>query len=96
MKSEKIDWVRDWLKQNNTPVDILNSKFVDDYINEFNPSKVEILPFGANRCPELGKLLSWGYKNGYLNRGRVSISCKEVGFPNWIYVYSLFEPPNGA
>lgn len=93
MKTEKINWVIDWIEKNKTDVDILNSKFVDDYVNQFN-AKVEILPFGPNRCLELGKLLSWGYKNGYLNRARISISCKGVGFPNWIYVYSLFKSPN--
>lgn len=95
MKAEKIEWILDWIRENNSPVDILNSKFVDDYVNHFNPT-VEILPFGANRCPDLGRVLSWGYKNGYLNRGRISLFCKEVGFPNWVYVYNVNQPPNGA
>lgn len=85
---DKQYWVLNYIKSNQV-VDMLNEQFVDDYIKEFNTKHI-VMPWGANKCNELSKLLSSLYNQGILKRSAVGIP-KEVGFPNWIYCYELTE-----
>lgn len=88
MLSEKEKWIINYIKNTNIgSVDMLNEKFVDDYIEKFNP-KHQVMPYGANSCFELSKLLSSMYQAGILNREAVGLSWTP-GFPKWIYHYSL-------
>lgn len=68
----------------------MNSKLVDEYEKEFK-SKVDIMIYGTNRCKDLGKTLSAGYKLGLLKRSVIGLSngVWSVGFPKWVYVYEL-------
>ncbi|PYE51511.1 hypothetical protein HUB98_05800 [Paenibacillus barcinonensis] len=81
----KEEWIKDYVEKNG-PVNILDVKFVDAYIDEFNP-KHAIQPFGANKCKELGKMLSTLYNDNILNRSRISIHGLGYDYPNWVYVY---------
>ena len=89
-KMERIEWIRDYLLTKDERVDILYSKFVDDYVEKFNPSII-IMPFGANTCKELGLVLSFGYKMNVFDRSIASLIEHESGFPNWVYSYRLYE-----
>lgn len=88
MSKLKQDWVKIYLSEEDGRVDVLNVLFVDKYIKKFNP-KHYIMPFGANKCREIGRLLSEMYKKGMLERCRVGLHRMERGFPKWVYSYSL-------
>lgn len=85
----KLDWIVNWLKENQH-ADVMNSKLVDEYEEEFKP-KVDVMIYGANRCKDLGRTLSYGYKIGLLKRSPVGLTngAWYVGFPKWVYVYEL-------
>lgn len=86
---EKQGWVIEYLKIN-TMADMLNEKFVDEYIEEFKP-KYSVQLWGANKCNELSKLLSSLYNQGILKRSSTGIPFAPSGMPKWIYVYELTE-----
>jgi hypothetical protein len=82
----KEKFIFDYLKKENY-VDITNTPFVDAYINKFK-SKHKVMLYGANKCPEIGRILSLMYKQGLVQRTIVSLSLG-YSFPNWVYLYSL-------
>lgn len=87
-KHLKKEWVLKYFNTNDVVcVDILNRHFVDAYIVEFNP-KYAVMPYGANKCSELGKLLSEMYHEGLLTRSTIGLANMYVGYPKWVYVYS--------
>jgi hypothetical protein len=61
----KIKWVIEYCKKDNH-ANILNSNFVDKYVEKFNP-KYRGVNFGAFKCPELGRLLSLMYHKNILD-----------------------------
>lgn len=88
---ERVEWVVDYaLDKSETTgsVDITNTKFVDAYIAKFNPTHV-VQPFGANTCPQLGRVLSECHKRGRATRSTIGLHRMEVGFPKWVYVYTF-------
>ena len=90
---DKLNWIKDYMKTVQNHVDILNREFSDAYIAKFNPPHL-IQPFGANTCPELGKMLALGFKNGMFIRNSVGIQAGYWGMPKWVYVYHLKEDSN--
>ena len=86
---EKINWVINYMKNNSQFVDVCNADFVDDYIAKFEPKKYRITNYGANKCPEIGRVLKAGYDNGVFERKPVGIPLMMQGYPKWVYVYSL-------
>jgi len=68
----------------------MNSEFVDAYEENFNV-KVVIMTYGANRCRDLGKILSIGYKIGLFKRFATGLSngAWHFGYPKWVYCYEL-------
>ena len=90
----QIDWLREWAEYNDTNVfDIINVKFVEDYIKHFN-AKHNFQIVGPHQCNNLGRFLSKAYKLGVLKRDRVGISMG-FGYPNWVYCYSFIKAPTG-
>ncbi len=85
----KLGWLVKWMKENQR-ADVMNSKLVDEYEEEFKP-KVDVMIYGANRCKDLGRTLSAGYKLGLFKRSAVGLTngAWNVGFPKWVYVYEL-------
>lgn len=85
----KLDWVVNWMKANQY-ADVMNSKLVDEYEEEFKV-KIDVMMFGANKCKDLGKTLSYGYKIGLFKRKVFGLTngAWHVGFPKWVYVYEL-------
>ena len=62
---------------------------MDAYIAKFNPKHI-VMPWGANKCSELSRLLSSLYNQGILKRNTVGIPYSVgVGFPKWVYCYEL-------
>ena len=85
--NEKERWIID-----NVPAwgtDILNSDFVQSFLNAFSPPFRET-NWGARKCPSLGRLLSRMYKKGILTRGIIGLGLNwQPGFPRWVYVYQV-------
>jgi len=86
--SEKIAWVESYLQDTEQHVDILNTEFVNAYINEFGVA-YRNTNYGALKCPDVGRTLKAGYDQGVLKRDRIGLWAHETGFPNWIFVYRL-------
>lgn len=88
-QQEHIAWIKEYMRQE-PRLDVMNSKFVDDFEERFK-CPVHVSIFGPNRCPDLGKALSAGYKQGIFDRKTVGLvgGAWHVGFPRWVYVYEL-------
>lgn len=70
-------------------VDVLSKEFVD-YFSEKTGAKIYFMPYGANKCPKLGSVLSEMYKDRILIRHATGIpGMCGMGFPKWIYRYRL-------
>ncbi len=70
-------------------VDVLNSDFVDDYL-EATGAAFSPMMYGAHRCKQLGKDLAGLYKLGKLRRHTTGIEgLAGMGFPRWVYAYYL-------
>ena len=91
MRKQEIKelFVINYLKNKSDTIDILNTPFMDLYIDTFKPEKWSLQFSGAPMCPEVGRLLSSMYKKGILRRHSIGLSEMGVGWPKWIYVYSL-------
>jgi len=85
----KLDWLVSWMKENQR-ADVINTELVDAYEKEFKVN-VSVMIYGPNRCKDLGKTLSLGYKLGLFKRQPVGLAngAWNVGFPKWVYVYEL-------
>lgn len=69
--------------------DVLNSDFVDDYI-EATKARHAVQPYGAATCPQLGRDLSAMKRAGVLKRHRVGLQgMGGMGFPRWVWSYEL-------
>jgi hypothetical protein len=71
-------------------LDVLNQKFSDAYITATG-AKFAAMPYGAHKCPQLGRDLARIEKEGSFTRRRVGIRELGRGFPKWVWVYSLSE-----
>lgn len=69
-------------------VNVLDKDFVDAYIAATGAAH-EPMPYGAPRCPQLGRDLSALHREGRVERNRVGISGAEWGFPKWVWDYDL-------
>lgn len=95
-KSERFDWIENYLKgkpEYDDSVNILEQKFSDMYLDatgvDFDP-----MMYGAHKCKQLGKDLADMHKAGRLERVRRGINgMGGMGFPKWVYVYSLPGKP---
>ena len=87
---KRKDWIVKYLKITKEPwIDILNEKFVEEYIKEFN-SKFEEVNYGALKCKEISNILTQMYKDNILNRNTHGVTrLSTEGFPKWVYIYSL-------
>jgi len=86
--TEKIEWIKTYIKNNPPAVDIMNADFVDAYIEKFKPKHI-ITMYGANKCSELSKILKQGYDMNIFNRSIIGIHQAMWGFPKWVYVYEI-------
>lgn len=89
----QLEWIQKYIERKG-PVDVMNRQFVDDYLSTFDVGFIAT-PYGADRCPRLGRILSEGYKKGLFNRRVAGLWAHEWGFPNWVYVYQNAESRGG-
>lgn len=70
-------------------VDVLDSSFVWDYI-EHTDAKCAVMPYGAPKCPQLGRDLSALFDSNKLRRSSTGLEgMAGMGFPRWVYSYYL-------
>ena len=95
LMNDKETFVIEYLQREQF-VDILNHDFMVEFANRFN-CKGRRMSIGAPRVPLAGRTLSVMFKKGLLNRFTVGIDAYAggVGFPKWVYSYSL-KMPNKA
>ena len=92
--TDRYDWIEKYLRQHGTDsapasVDVLNRYFVDDYVTATGATAL-VMPFGANRCVQLGRDLSAMHTLGLLRRYTSGLEgLSGMGFPRWVYSYRL-------
>lgn len=87
----KLKWLSEYMKENHR-ANVMDAHLVNAFSETFN-ADVKVMLYGADRCKELGKLLSLGYKKGLFKRNAVGLSGGgwHDGFPKWVYVYELCQ-----
>lgn len=92
--AERYAWLKNWFAQGGQKTfgDVLDSDLVDAYIKATG-SDAKATPFGAPKCPQLGRDLSAMFASGALVRERVGMPAGDasMGFPKWVYSYHLKE-----
>lgn len=91
--ADRHHWILGYLRDSEPFVDVLNSDFVDAYL-EATRASCYPMPYGAHKCPQLGRDLSTMHQQGRLARSRVGIDLAGMGFPKWVYVYRLAPDHN--
>lgn len=89
--TERFDWIESHLRQlrQGEAVDVLNAEFVDAYLDATN-ARCFFMPYGAHKCPQLGRDLAAMHKAGKLRRCTSSVNGgRAEGFPTWVYSYRL-------
>ena len=83
-KKEKLNWIVNYI-QVHEHVDIFDEKFVDRYITECSPERIEHKIYGSDYVPELGRYLAELYKQDILLRFTVGLHYTHDGSPKWCY-----------
>ncbi|MNK49878.1 hypothetical protein D3C87_687440 [compost metagenome] len=91
---DRFAWIEKYLTEHDC-CDALDRTFVDAYDLACQPATVVIMPFGANKIPQLGRDLGQMYLQGRLTRHATGLpQMRGMGFPAWTYVYRLKAKPN--
>jgi hypothetical protein len=87
---DRHDWIAKKLTEMpGRSVDVVNSDFVDAYV-EATGARHAVQPYGAAKCPQLGRDLSAMKRAGTLKRFRCGLQgMGGMGFPRWVWVYEL-------
>lgn len=88
-RAERLKWLKAYIKRNPS-ADILNAKFVEDYINATRANFIA-MKYGAFKCSQLSRDLSNMYSQGILTRARIGLPGLGQGFPKWVYLYKVAE-----
>lgn len=94
--AQRYQFIKQYLaaQPHGDPVDILNRDFVDAYDEACKPPLVEIMPYGANKIPQLSRDLRMMWLRGWLKRNVTPINgMGGMGFPRWIHTYRLKGQP---
>jgi hypothetical protein len=89
--ADRQDWIERHLQAQppKSHVDVLNSGFVDTFVQATGATAI-VQPYGANKCPTLGRDLAAMVHCGILKRHRTGITgLAGMGFPRWVWCYSL-------
>lgn len=84
------EWILSRMRRDGCSVDVLNRDFVDDYV-EATGAPYDPMPYGADKCKQLGRDLSQMTKEGTLERVAVGLAGVGMGFPKWVWSYRLKE-----
>lgn len=91
--NERFDWIEKRIPTYHS-VDVVTRDFVEDYTDATGAS-YQLMPFGADKCPQLGRDLAKMADAGRLTRCRVGIDgMGGMGFPRWVWSYSLPKTNN--
>lgn len=83
---QRIEWLMEWMHING-PADVLNRDLVDAY-TAATGVRYAVMPYGADKCPQLGRDLAWMAKLGYAKRNTTGVNGgRAEGFPNWVWSY---------
>jgi hypothetical protein len=85
-KRERHNWLLVYMLDEPGWLDVLNSYLVDDY-QEGTGVSVDVMPYGANKCRQLGVDLAELASLGYLTRSGMA----GMGFPRWVWSYRLSD-----
>lgn len=86
---QRMDFILNYINNSMGGCDVLAADFVNDYIVATGAG-VHLMPYGAHKCPQLGRDLARMFKEGYLSRTRVGIQgFAGMGFPHWVYNYTV-------
>ncbi len=90
MREDKVEFVKKYLRDRDPQgVDICNRFFVERYVETFSAPSIAMI-YGADKCPQLGRLLGDMFRAGILKRHRAGIvGFAGEGFPKWVYYYTL-------
>lgn len=87
-RDSRYAWLMAYIEQHGN-VDVLNSDFVDDYI-EATHAKFRPSCWGAHICPMLGSDLAHMARVGALKRFTVGLGANwQPGFPRWVWTYEV-------
>lgn len=92
----RYNWIEAYLRRGGTggtrmTVDVLNQQFVSDYLDATGAA-CKVMPYGADKCPQLGRDLGQMTKDGRLRRATIGVNgTRSEGFPSWVYLYALPE-----
>lgn len=79
------------LAQREHTLDVVNRYAVDDYAAQTG-APVMVMPFGANKCPMMGRDLGAMFKDGLLCRHASGLwNMAGMGFPRWVWSYRLTD-----
>lgn len=86
---QRMEWIAKYIAGQATGVEVLDSTFVDAYIEATNARFYE-QAWGAHKCPQLGRDLSAMHKAGKLKRFRIGLGGSwQPGFPTWVWSYEI-------
>lgn len=91
--AHRCSWIASWMQSGiagRQRVDVLDSDFVVAYVEATNAHAVMKF-IGAPYCAQLSRDLGSMFKKGTLKRTPVGLAPGDasMGFPKWVYVYSL-------
>ncbi len=89
--AERYEWIERWIEarvlQRGPSVDVLNRSFVDDYV-EATGAQTKVMPYGADKCPQLGRDLAAMARKGRFRRFTPGLQgLVSEGFPRWVWSY---------
>ena len=93
----RYDWIEEYLRTTiggpaSSSVTTTDRYFVDDYI-EATGAKHDVMPYGADLCPQLARDLKAMLDAGRLRRYSDGIQgMGGMGFPKWTWTYKLVNP----
>ena len=87
-KEDKIKWILEYIQKYGS-VDVLDSRFHKEYINNCKPKTTDWHGLDFAIAPELGRYLSEMYKNNLIRRTKISLGYRERHAPSYIYKYFI-------
>lgn len=82
-----LAWFRDGRQRED--VDVVSADFVNHYLERTGVSCYP-MPYGAHKCPDLGRTLARMERTGDLDRHRTGLrGMGGMGFPRWVWSYRI-------
>lgn len=91
-KGKKKEWILQYMSAPDHKgqfIDMTGEKFVNAYIDKFDPEVIEWYLYGAPKVPEIGKLLVELCKENKVSRYRHYCDIWQDGYSRWFYTYFM-------